>query len=568
MPKKINRYGIDELPPIMRRIIQFKRIPGVEYINSYDEFFNDEEVIKSAEEYLAAPNGPSFKDNKYLSKIRGLAMTDPFFIIHIAMGNPHANDEKGFVNKMCLLAIKDLYRHYEGLCSLFLNVWAREHYKSSIMTRAIPLIHIFNNPTDTVLIQAANVRLAQTLMSPIRDILEMKEIVSAFDDILWANPKDSKKWTENELKINVDVARGENTFEISGLLEGQKIGRHYDIIISDDVETLDLARNSDQLAKLKEAYYYSLSMMAKKAFINVVGTYYSHLGLLVELRDKLWRDTKEYIYNYRKIPYRNKEGELVLFTSEKARIIEQDRASCRTQYELDPTPRIDAEFSSDDLIEVDPKNIPSNLFKLIIIDPAGNNTRHGDDWCMVCLGFRPYEKNPEDLDIFILDMDLMPMTETQARQSLSRIYMNNGLIQGVCYEHMAQGDYFGRDIIHTIKADCGITLMEDYTLIKLHPQGRGNKHTHIKRTLAVPFRQGRIYISTSIPYSVRQRFKDELDQFPVGRDDGMDSIAYHTMALDKLNFRYKKSSYFNNNVISIHKNDQNIMNHPLGWMAM
>jgi hypothetical protein len=567
MAKKIQSYNIQELPPIMKRLIQFQPVDGVPYLNNYSDFFNKEETLYGAEEYVNNPKGFNFTNNQYLADVRELLRTDPFFIVHIAMGNPFANDAKGFINKMCAHALSDLYAHYNGLNSLYLDVWAREHYKSSIKTRAIPLIHIFNNPTDTVLIQAANVKLATTLLNPVKSVLEMSEVTAAYADILWQDLKDAKKWTETELMINTGNARGENTFEISGLLEGQKIGRHYNMILSDDVETLDLARNPDQLDKLKEAYYYGLSMMASKTFINVVGTYYSHLGLLVELRDKKWNDTKGYMYNYRRVPYRDKKGELVLFSEEKARIVEQDRASCRTQYELDPTPKMDAEFTSDDLTEIHPHDIPNNLFKVIIIDPAGNKTRNGDDWAIGALGFRPDEKNHEEIDIFILDMMLMPLSEVQAIKEIAKMYGNNGLIQAVCYEHLSQGGYFGRDIIGAIKLEHRVELIEDFTLIKLFPQTRGNKKIHIKRTLAKPFNRKKIYISTAVPYHFRRRFAVEIDTFPVGRDDGLDMVSYYPLALEKLNFEYKRSAYFNKNVINLRDRGDQLPDHELAWLA-
>lgn len=571
MSNKIKQYNIDELPPIMRRLIEFVPVDGVPYFNQYQHFFDDPEVIVAAEQYVSDPDVCDYTNNRYLLEVRNLLSTDPFFIVHIAMGNPFANDEHGFVNRMCAHALNDLQLHYAGIQSLFLDVWAREHYKSSIKTRAIPIIHVFNNPTNTVLIQAANVKLAQTLLAPIKSVLEMKEVTAAYSDILFREMKDAKKWTESELKFNCDNARGENTFEVAGLLEGQKIGRHYDMILSDDVETLDLARNPDQLAKLKESYYYSLSMMASKSFINVVGTYYSHLGLLVELRDTVWADTKDYMYNYRRVPMRNADGELELFTPEKARIVSQDRASCRTQYELDPTPRTDAQFRSEDLKIIEHKDVPANLFKIMIIDPAGNKTRNGDDWFIGCLGFQPNVEHPEALDIFVLDMDLMPMSEIQARQSMVRIYGNNGLIQAVCYEHMGQGDYLGRDIIASIKEECHVELVEDYTLIKLFPQGRGcDKKTYITRQLAVPFSQGRVYMSTAVAPRFRQRASIEIDQYMVGKDDFMDGLAYYEMALDKVGFRYKKNGFFNRNVLQMRdrRSDFNGNHHPQGWMAM
>jgi hypothetical protein len=220
------------------------------------------------------------------------------------------------------------------------------------------------------------------------------------------------------------------------------------------------------------------------------------------------------------------------------------------------------------LIEVEHRDVPKGLYSIIVIDPAGDDTYKGDSWCISELGFKPSDDDINDEDIYIKQMVLMSMSNTQAMDEIVRVYKNSGVVQAVCVEVMAQAGFMLKDIKERIYSECKVKLIDDYTLIKLHPQGRGNKKTHISRTLGPRLNRGRIFISSAVHHNFKRKFKDELDNHPVGHDDGMDVVAYGPVALDKLNFKYVKTSFFRRKVISINDRHQKYNNHPQSWMQM
>src|SRR6185312_10213904 len=80
-----------------------------------------------------------------------------------------------------------------------LDLWAREHYKSTIITFALTIQSILADPEITVGIFSHTRPIAKGFLQQIKREFEDNEILKdRFADILWANPaKDAPKWSED-----------------------------------------------------------------------------------------------------------------------------------------------------------------------------------------------------------------------------------------------------------------------------------------------------------------------------------------------------------------------------------
>lgn len=149
----------------------------------------------------------------------------------------------------------------------FIDLWAREHYKSTIITFAKTIQDIlryygddrfddqYDEPTFCIL---ANVRpLAKAFLRQIREELEGNDtLIDLFPDILYAEPKkESPQWS---LDDGITVKRKSNpkeaTIEAWGLIDGQPTGKHYNVLIYDDVVTQESVTNPEMIEKTTDSW--------------------------------------------------------------------------------------------------------------------------------------------------------------------------------------------------------------------------------------------------------------------------------------------------------------------------
>ncbi|WP_282456912.1 hypothetical protein, partial [Mycoplasmopsis arginini] len=82
----------------------------------------------------------------------------------------------------------------------YLDLWAREHYKSSIITFAGTIQEIIRDPEITIGIFSHTKGVALKFWQQIKQELESNQLlVRAFPEIFYANPtKDSPRWSDQK----------------------------------------------------------------------------------------------------------------------------------------------------------------------------------------------------------------------------------------------------------------------------------------------------------------------------------------------------------------------------------
>lgn len=178
---------------------------------------------------------------------RRLCREDLFFLMLFVF------NRKDIVHEWIYQRCRDVQNDPDG----FLDVWARFHYKSSIITFAKTIQDILKNPELTICIFSQTSPLARQFLRQIKTELEDNgQLKQLFDDILWSDPeKMAGKWSEHE---GIIVKRRGNpkeaTLEAYGLIDQQPTSKHFDIRVYDDVVTQESVGNPDIIKKTTERW--------------------------------------------------------------------------------------------------------------------------------------------------------------------------------------------------------------------------------------------------------------------------------------------------------------------------
>ena len=486
-------------------MIKFTPIPGCNYKFDYEKLFRD---IASG----ALPAEQTF---------RTLVLNDLWFILYFVFKIGVANHP--FVVQAC----QDVEN---GPDSKTLDLWAREHFKSTILTGAEVVQKILRDPEVTIGVFSHTRPLAKTFLRSVKLLFEGSEFLKQlFPDILYQSPHtQAPKWSEDDgLIVKRKGFPRESTLEAWGLLDGMPTGKHYAHRIYDDVETADVVDNPDTVKKLIDRFDISQNLGTRFGTERIIGTTYSHNGLLTYIRDKktihgsLIYRTRIKAATHDGTP----TGIPVLLSQEQIDEKRSNEYVFNCQQLLNPTPVGIRRLNGDLLIDIDPHFIPNNLFKFMVIDPAGDSKNgKGDAGSIIVVGVEPKIDDIGASRVFLLDAAISPMRDTEATEEIVRMYLRNGSILQVGVEKVGMTT----TEIHVANALAArgrhISLV-NRTLVLLKPAGR-NKAQKIESALSWPLFNGKLYVSTDVPGVYRDRLRTEMEKFPFWHDDGIDTLAY------------------------------------------
>jgi len=218
----------------------------------------------------------------YFKAMRWMAEQDLFFLCYFILDLP--------VNDPFLIA-----RIYEvqNKHHFTVDLWSREHFKSSILSYALTIWQLIHNPEERICIFSHTRVMAKNHLRRIKQTLEQNTILHrAFPDIFFANPsKDSPKWSEDE---GIYVRRKKNFAEASieawGLIDSSPIGKHYSTLVYDDLVTEKSVTSAEQIRKATEAFKLSQNLGTRTGIKRVIGTRYSAKDPYGEiLKSKKWK---------------------------------------------------------------------------------------------------------------------------------------------------------------------------------------------------------------------------------------------------------------------------------------
>lgn len=309
-----------------------------------------------------------------------------------------------------LLAANDRYYLLTGLCGrqdalhpwLFarcrevesdpdghIDLWARFHYKSTIITFAGAIQEVLCDPEIKIAIFSVVKPIAQAFLSQIKEEFENNDRLKyIFSDVLYQNPRTlgpdgrPSKWG---LARGITVKRQSNpkeaTIEAHGLIDGQPTSRHFDLHIYDDVVTQDYL--SDELIrKTTERWELADNLGSHRGVRKwMPGTRYHFADTYSvvlrrgSLKPRVYPATTDGTL----------EGEPVFLTKERWEQIKRDqRSTVAAQMLLNPVEVNEATFRAAWLRAYDV--IPSVMNVYILVDPSKGKSERSDRTAIAVIG--------------------------------------------------------------------------------------------------------------------------------------------------------------------------------------
>ena len=159
----------------------------------------------------------------------------------------------------------------------YLDLWSREHYKSTIITFGKTIQDLLNDSNRTFGIFSHTRPMAKDFLRQIKREFETNTwLKKAFPDVLWEKPeRDAPKWSEDE---GIILRRGSNPKEASveawGVVDGQPIGKHFWGLVYDDIVVKQSVTTPEMLQKTSEMMELSYSLGSDGGVRRAIGTRY------------------------------------------------------------------------------------------------------------------------------------------------------------------------------------------------------------------------------------------------------------------------------------------------------
>ncbi len=181
-----------------------------------------------------------------------------------------------------------------------LDLWAREHYKSTIITFALSIQDILashgKDPDPRYLGREITIGIFSHTKSIATDFLDMikqefetnADLIALFPEILWEKPRtQAPMWSKQD---GIVVKRRSNpreaTVEAWGLVDGQPTGKHFFILCYDDVVTEASVSTADQIAKTTAMWELSDNLGTEGGWKRYAGTRYALFDTYAEMIER------------------------------------------------------------------------------------------------------------------------------------------------------------------------------------------------------------------------------------------------------------------------------------------
>lgn len=285
-----------------------------------------------------------------------------------------------------------------------LDIWGREHYKSTIITFAGIVQEILRDPEIRIGIFSHTKPIAKSFLTQIQRELESNtRLHRLFPSVLYANPKaDSPQWS---LDAGITVKRKGNPKEATvsawGLVDGQPTSAHFDLMVYDDVVTRESVYTPEQIVRTTEAWELSDNLGAQGGRKWMTGTRYSYADTYHEI---LKRGAA--VLRHRPATEDGTiGGRPVLFTQKQwdDKCVAQGEATIACQMLGNPLAGNQRMFDQADLQVYEIR--PETLMVYLVIDPARSIKRDSDHTAMAVIGI-DYAGNKYLLDGYDHRMDL------------------------------------------------------------------------------------------------------------------------------------------------------------------
>lgn len=455
--------------------------------------------------------------------MRHLCRTDLYFLLR------HGLNRKDVEHEWLFQRCREVESQPDG----FLDLWSREHYKSAIITFAKTIQDILashgNDPLPewggrevTVGIFSHSSGIAKRFLRQIKFEFESNaKLREWFPDVLWDNPKrEAPKWSEDDgIIVRRKSNPAEATVEAWGVVDGQPIGKHFFILVYDDVVTQDSTTTPDMLQKTSDMLSLSYALGAEGGRRRFIGTRYHANDAYKTVMDR--GTAKQRIHLLTKDG--TADGEPTLRSREwvegKRRDMGPYLFSCQMLQnpQADETQGFKAEW-----LKYHDGFTRHGMNVYLVFDPAGAKNKRSDYTAGWAIGLGP------DKNIYVLDMVRDRFNLSQRAKLVMRWHRKWAPMRqnGVRYEKYG--------LMADVEHIQSVQQSENYRFEITEVGGQLPKNDRIKRLIPY-FEQGRIFLPRTLFYTpydgrtsdlVQDFIEQEYKPFPVPiHDDMLDALA-------------------------------------------
>lgn len=410
-----------------------------------------------------------------------LGREDLFYLLVRLLRRPDINKDWLF----------DRCREVQAAPDGYLDLWGREHGKSSIITFGLTIQDILRDPEVTVGIFSHTRGIAKAFLRQIKQEFEGNTFLcSIYPDVLWAKPsKESPKWSEDEgLIVRRKGNPKEATLEAWGLVDGQPTGRHFKLRVYDDVVTKESVSSPDMVKKTTDAWDLSQNLGVQGGAVRYIGTRYSLFDTYAEILDRGAATARIYpaTHNGRF------DGRPVLFSVEEweRRKRDSSRAILAAQHLQNPLADDDATFRTEWLRSYEVR--PRTLNVYIMVDPSRGRSATSDNTAMAVIGVSATGGK------YLLDGMCHRMTLSQRWVNMRNLHRKWSRAPGV--QHVAVGyERYGAQSDDEYFAEQMARDKEHFAIAELNwpRDGTDSKRERVER-LEPDFRNSRFYLPASV----------------------------------------------------------------------
>lgn len=432
-----------------------------------------------------------------------------FFIIYI-LGRKDMAEHNWYFDR-----IREVQKEPDGR----LDLWARGFCKTSIITHGMSIWDIMRNPETTIGIVSWSRRAAIDIVKAIKTELESNELLKElYPDVLYDNPEvQSPRWSdERGLIVKRTSNKREATIEGTGL-DTQLTGRHFDILVYDDIVSVNNVTSNEVIQNTTNALLTSFNLVSRDGKKRFIGTRYHTV------------DTYDYLIKNKIVKPRiypatidgTPDGEpCEIITKEQ---LEEKRHEMTpfifsAQMLLNPVSDDERRFNPQLFQYYDKASLDKLTKNVYITVDAATSKKKGSDYSALAV------MAVDALDnVYLVDLVKDKLNLDERKKKLFELVLKyKPLVVGYeRYALMADTDYIRK---------CQETENIRFPIVEL-----GGKLSKIERVdrFVPTFSNRKFYIPESLEYrdyegkshDLIQELKYEMINFPKGHDDCIDAIS-------------------------------------------
>jgi predicted phage terminase large subunit-like protein len=468
---------------------------------------------------------PEQQRDAFRKRCRG----DLFFLLVYGLGRRFADTDWFFAR--C--------REVQASPENHIDLWAREHGKSLVITVAKTIQDILIDPEITVGIFSHTRAMAKSFLRVIKREFETNVLLKgAFDDILWDNPqRDAAKWSEDDgLIVKRKGNPPESTVEACGLVEGMPTGRHYGLRVYDDILTAESASSPDQMQKVLDALDMSQNLGKIGGVARMIGTRYKQ-GDPYEVYIKRGQ------FKARIKPATDTgrvDGKPVYFTQEvwDSKVAGMSAAIIASQMLQNPM-AADSVIFQPDWFNFWPSDKPLPSFEAIYqcFDGATSAKQTADYSCLLTFGIFKVETKFSCMivDCFMEQWAYPDVRDEILRQMGNKFGATDRSVDGIIIEDKSSGSVMIPELRRA-----GINVIP-FNPGKLDKIARANLVSPLVRDGRVWLPESRAPNRKGMPMSWLSMLWEQIQYFPQTKhDDGIDCLTSFLAVMNKTGFLVNK----------------------------